>query len=132
MITLDTSGLLALIDRNDTDHVACLNSVERDPGPYVVPVAILAEIGWFLERRFQSHVQSAFLQDLTEGAYALSWDRSDADRIARLANKYSDLPLGMADAAVIACAIRYGGRVLSVDHHFQVVARGEKNLRVLP
>lgn len=132
MITLDTSGFLALLDRRDPDHEACTSVAQSDGGPYLVPVAILSEIGWFLEGRFPVHVQAAFLQDLRQQAYALEWDGSDIARIEQLAARYSDLPLGIADAAVIACAIRNGGRVLSVDSHFSIVARGEKALHVLP
>jgi predicted nucleic acid-binding protein len=48
----------------------------------------------------------------------------DLARIRMLVNRYDDLRLGFADAAVIACAERYGGRVLTLDlRHFGVVAR---------
>ncbi len=53
-------------------------------------------------------------------------------RIRALARRYADLPLGFADAAMIACAKRHGGRVLTLDlRHFGVVAR-EGGLIVLP
>jgi len=52
--------------------------------------------------------------------------------IRALTRRYADLPLGFADAAVIACAERHGGRVLTRDlRHFGVVAR-EGRLIVLP
>jgi uncharacterized protein len=132
VITLDTSGLLALLDRQDPDHSACLTVMQHDSGPYLIPVAILSEIGWFLERRFPSRVQTAFLEDLRTGAYTPDWAPADVARIERLARDYVDLPLGIADASVIACAERNMGRVLSLDHHFQIVARGEKRLVALP
>ncbi|CAN5537467.1 hypothetical protein BH23CHL5_BH23CHL5_01160 [soil metagenome] len=38
--------------------------------------------------------------------------------------RYADLPLGYANATVIAAAERNGGRILTLDHrHFGVVAR---------
>jgi hypothetical protein len=58
---------------------------------------------------------------------------ADSDRAQQLTQRYRDLPLGFADAAVIACAERNGGRVLTIDRrHFPVVARGEKTITVLP
>jgi predicted nucleic acid-binding protein len=46
--------------------------------------------------------------------------------------RYADLPLGFADASVIACAERHGGRVLTLDlRHFGVVA-GEGRLTLIP
>jgi predicted nucleic acid-binding protein len=42
------------------------------------------------------------------------------------------LPLGSADAAVIACAERHGGRVLTLDRrHFGVVER-EGTISLVP
>jgi predicted nucleic acid-binding protein len=77
--------------------------------------------------------ENLFLDDLRTGGYAAVWDEQDLDRIQRLIGKYGDLPLGFADACVIACAERYGGRVLTTDRrHFEVVARGEKSVDLLP
>lgn len=133
MITLDTSGLLSLLDRNDPDHAACVEVLRKDRGPYFISIAILSEIGWFLETRFPLYVAPAFLQDLRDGAYMLDWEPEDLRRIHQLATKYHDLRLGIADAAVIACAERHRGRVLTTDRrHFPVVARGEKTITVLP
>src|SRR5581483_1433843 len=48
------------------------------------------------------------------------------------AERYRDIPLGFADAAVIAGADRRGGAVLTLDmRHFSVVAR-ERRIRVVP
>jgi predicted nucleic acid-binding protein len=77
--------------------------------------------------------ENLFLDDLRTGGYAAVWDEQDLDRIQCLIGKYGDLPLGFADACVIACAERYGGRVLTTDRrHFEVVARGEKSVDLLP
>jgi predicted nucleic acid-binding protein len=47
--------------------------------------------------------------------------------------RYESLGLGLADAAVIACAERHRGRVLTFDRrHFPVVAQGEGTITVLP
>jgi predicted nucleic acid-binding protein len=133
MMTLDTSGLLALFDVKDPDHTACRAAFDGDSGPYFISIAILSEIGWFLRTRFPSRVEGEFLQDLRDGAYILDWDANDVERIHELTFRYHDLDLGIADAAVVACAERHGGRVLSTDSRdFPVVARGEKTILVLP
>lgn len=44
VITLDTSGLFALLNRSDPDHVAARDALMSDGGPYLVPVGILGEI----------------------------------------------------------------------------------------
>ena len=45
--------------------------------------------------------------------------------------RYRDLPLGFADAAVVAVAERNGGVVLSLDRYVHRVAQ-EGTIRVLP
>jgi len=77
-------------------------------------------------------VLDAFLSDLVESAYTLDCGENDLGRIRELVRRYDDLPLGLTDAAVVACAERSGGRVLTLDHrHFSVVARGEP-IEVVP
>ncbi|MGI9112694.1 MAG: type II toxin-antitoxin system VapC family toxin [Gaiellaceae bacterium] len=128
LITLDTSGLLALIDSRERHHDSVLEAFDADPGPHVVPAALLGEIGHFLEPR----AATAFLLDLAEENYELDCGEHDLVRAAALAQRYESLPLGLVDAAVIACAERRGGRVLTLDRrHFDVIAR-EVALEILP
>jgi predicted nucleic acid-binding protein len=133
VLTLDTSGLLALLNTADPAHQACVSALRAERPPYYLSVAILAEVAWFLETRFPGVPQRAVLDDIRGGSYTLDWAAGDMDRIVELTERYHDLPLGLADAAVIACAERHRGKVLTTDHrHFLVVARGEASLTVLP
>lgn len=133
MLTLDTSGLLALVDRQDAYHSACLAVLESDPGPFLISTAILSEIAWLLETRLPPRAEESVLEDIRTDAYSLDWHAHDLERIQELIRKYRDLPLGLADAAVVACAERRGGRVLTTDfRHFPIVARGERSITVLP
>ena len=100
--------------------------------PYLVPSGILAEIGYLIERRLGVPVLEAFLLDLEQRAFALVNSEDDLGRVRELVGRYADLPLGLADATVIACAERHGRQVLTLDHrHFGVVAR-EGKIEMLP
>jgi predicted nucleic acid-binding protein len=124
MITLDTSGLFALMNRRDPAHQKVRKVLLADPGPYLVPAGILAEITYLLERRYGGKALDAFLEDLESGTFRLDCGEGDLGRVRALASRYADLPLGFADAAVIACAERNGGAVLTLDRRdFGVVAR---------
>ncbi len=80
----------------------------------------------------QLEALEAFLQDLETGAYALDCGDQDFGRIRELVRRYDDLPLGFSDAAVITCAERNGGRVLTLDQRdFQVVGR-EGRITIVP
>jgi len=125
-------ALLALANRRDPDHHRTTAALVADAGPYLVPAGILGEITYVLEQRLGLQVLDLFLDDLLTGAYALDCGASDFPRIKELVRQYSDLLLGFADAAVVACAERNGGRVLTLDlRDFGVVARAGK-LTVLP
>jgi predicted nucleic acid-binding protein len=51
VITLDTSALYALLNRRDPAHVAAVQALSDDPGPYLVPAATLGEIAFLVEQR---------------------------------------------------------------------------------
>lgn len=125
MITLDTSGLFALMNRADPDHEQVKTTLLSDPGPYLVPAGILAEISYLVERRLGMEVLESFIEDLTSGAFGFECGEEDLPRVRELISKYADLSLGFADASVVACAERASdGRVLTLDRrHFDVVAR---------
>lgn len=132
-ITLDTSGLFALMNRADPDHEAVRMTLLAETGPYLVPAGILAEISYLVERRLGTEVLESFIGDLVSGALSFECGEEDLPRIRDLVTRYADLALGFADASVVACAERAGdGRVLTLDRrHFDVVAR-EGNIIPLP
>lgn len=133
VITLDTSGLFALISRTDPDHEQVKTTLLSDPGPYLVPSGILAEIAYLIERRLGEEVLKSFIEDLTSGAFSFECGEEDLPRVRELISTYADMSLGFSDASAVACAERAsGGRVLTLDRrHFDVIAR-EGNITPLP
>jgi predicted nucleic acid-binding protein len=132
VITLDTSAIIALLDRNAPDHFSVSGVLRAESPPYLVPAAVLGETGYFIESRLGSRVLDAFLGDLAEGSFSLDCGGGDMSRVRELVDRYADLPLGLVDAAVIACAERSGQRTLTLDQRdFGVVSR-EVPLMILP
>jgi uncharacterized protein len=132
VIVLDTSALLALLDADDPDHAACATALRAERAPYAVPAGILAEIAYLVERKLGLDVLELFIKDLENGALTLDCGEGDLGRIAELVRRYEDLRLGFADASVIACAERSGGRVMTLDRRdLAVVAREGKLTLVL-
>ena len=132
MITLDTSALYALLNRRDRAHAAAVAALESDPGPYLVPAATLGEVAYLVEERLGIKVLDLVLADLESGAYTLDCGEADLGRARQLVQRYEDLSLGFVDAAVIACAERNGGRILTFDlRDFGVVA-AEGTITILP
>jgi predicted nucleic acid-binding protein len=132
LVTLDTSALVAILNPRDPDHARMVALIDAEPGSLFVPVAALSEVSYFIERDHGAFVLAAFLQDLIDGAYSLDCGERDWYRVQQLVNRYADLPLGLADAAVIACAERHGGQVATLDYrHFGTVA-GEGTIQIVP
>lgn len=127
MITLDTSAVFALLNRRDPAHGQVRGIMEDDPGPYLLPAGILAEAIYLIEDRLGARVLDAFLRDIETGALMFDCGESDWPRIRELVVRYADLPLGAADASVVACAERTGGMVLTLDQRdFSVLSREGK------
>ena len=132
MIVLDTSGLFAALAVDDDHHTDAAAALDADRGPYLVPAGILAEAGYMIETKLGAPVLDAFLDDLIDGAFSFDCGESDFSRIRELVNRYADMPLGLADASVIACAERTGARILSFDRRdFGIVAR-EGRVTLIP
>jgi hypothetical protein len=132
LITLDTSALFALANRRDPSHLVAVRALEDDPGPYLVPAATLGEIAFLVEQRLGSRVLDLLLADLQSGAYALDCGEDDLGRARELVGRYADLALGYVDAAVIACAERNGGRVMTFDLRDFGVAAAEGTITLVP
>ena len=92
---------------------------------------MLSELAYMVESRLGQYAMTAFLDDCQNGRFQLEWRESDLLRIQELMRQYADLPLGFADASVIALA-EHVGRVATTDRrHFNVV-RTRKPLELLP
>lgn len=130
-LTLDTSALVSIANTHDPQHRSVVETLASDPGPFVVPAGVLAEAAYMLEARLGPESLRAFLGDLEGGRLLLDCGDQDWSRIAEVVERYGDLPLGFADAAVVACAERRGGLVLTLDRDFEVVA-GEGRIRPVP
>lgn len=124
MLTLDTSGILAALNERDPHHAQAVAALRADGGPFIVPAGIMAEVAYMVEARLGPEALDTILADLQEGAFTMDCGEADLPRIRTLVTRYRDLPLGYADAAVVACAERKRARVLTFDlRHVIPVAR---------
>lgn len=132
MITLDTSGVVALVSVSDRRHEVARDALGSSEDDTVVPAPILAEIAYMLETRVGPKALRAFLDGLIRGETYLDCADADLPRTLELMDRYTDLPLGFADSAVIACAERSGGKVLTFDRRdFEIVA-AEVPITIVP
>lgn len=124
MIIVDTGVVVAMGNRRDDDHARCTELLTTTIEPLVLPEPLLVEVGYMLGSRAGASAEADFLRDVADGVYTLeSMMLADVARAAELVERYADLPLGTADACVVAVAERLGAtRVATLDtRHFSVV-----------
>jgi predicted nucleic acid-binding protein len=124
VLIVDAGPLYASAAAKDKNHAVCDELLNEAPGPLVVPHFIVAEVAYLLATRIGPHAEVAFAQSIADGELTVEpvLD-SEWSRIAELMEQYADLPLGMADASVIALAERHDAReIATLDRrHFSVV-----------
>lgn len=124
MIVADTGAIVALIDRSDRHHRTLRKVYERDPHAWVLPWAILPEVDYLVGAHVGPRAQEAFLADLADGTFGVSWgDEDDLDEARRLTERHRGLRMGLVDAVVIATAIRVkASAIATLDlRHFGAV-----------
>ncbi|MEZ4500412.1 MAG: PIN domain-containing protein [Thermomicrobiales bacterium] len=132
MVTLDSSALLAMLDSSDEHHASVVAEIRHDRGPLIVPVAIMSEVAYFVERDLGQRALEALVRDIVEGSFLLDYVESAWTRILELVRRHSDMELGLADASVIECAERHGSRVLTLDRRHLGVVEREGLIEILP
>jgi uncharacterized protein len=100
-LVLDTSAVLAFLNRSDPNHSVVSEIIVGEVGRLIIPVGILSEIGYLVEARLGSHVLDLFFDDIIKANFSLDCGLDDLVNVQQLVKRYSNLPLGYADAAVI-------------------------------
>ncbi len=128
MILLDTSGLLAWIDAGQRRHAEIATAMASVAPPFVLSPFVLAEIDYLLAERVGPAAERALLAEVEGGAFELpAFEAADIGAALRVIERYSDLPLGLADASLVVLSERYRTlTLLSLDErHFRLL-RGHR------
>lgn len=114
-VLVDAGPLIALLDRSDDEHDAVVGALERIHSPLASVWPALVEAMYLLS--FSWTAQEALWQMLeTAEVRLLPLGIEDAPRMRALMDKYRDLPMDMADAALVTVAEREDiQRVLTLD-----------------
>ncbi len=133
-VLVDAGPLVALIDGDDAFHAVCVKTSRSLRQPAVTVWPAFTEAMYLL--RFSVDAQANLWELVESGALDfLPLDRSDAPRLRQLMEKYRDLPMDLADAALVRVAEREGiHRIFTLDRRHFTVYRlpGRTRLRILP
>jgi predicted nucleic acid-binding protein len=133
-VLVDAGPLVALLDESDVHHVACVTALKtlRDPlvtvWPAFTEAMYLLGSSWPGQKALWSRVE-------TKALMLAPLDESDATRMRELMEKYRDLPMDLADAALVRIAEREDlTRIFTIDRrHFSVYRPGRRRrFSILP
>jgi uncharacterized protein len=126
-VLVDAGPLVALLDRADPAHRVCVGALKTLRGPLVTVWPAFTEAMYLLRSSWRA--QKALWSRLETDALALAaLDEADAPRMRELMEKYRDLPMDLADAALVRVAERESlSRILTLDRtHFSVYRAGRR------
>ena len=121
MILVDTGPLVALIHEDDNEDRACKDAFASFNEPLGTVWPVLTEAIYLLS--FSWEAQTALMEMIETGAVEiLPLGVADIPRIRELMRKYRDLPMDLADAALVRVAERERlRRVFTIDRRdFQI------------
>jgi len=136
MLIVDTSVIVASINRKERHHTACRALIERLDEPVVVPAPTLCEVDHLIHRQLDAAAMPEFLRRAGRDELTIEDLRAeDYTRTIELMERYADLDVGFVDAAVLAIVERLNEpKLATLDRkHFSVMQpRHVDALELLP
>jgi predicted nucleic acid-binding protein len=126
-VLVDAGPLVAFLDRGDAAHEACITALRTLRDPLITVWPAFTEAMDLLSGSWPA--QKALWSRLETGALALApLDEEDAPRMRELMDKYRDLPMDLADAALVRVAERESlTEIFTLDHkHFSIYRPGRR------
>jgi uncharacterized protein len=126
-VLVDAGPLVAILDQADSEHEACVAALRSLRDPLLTVWPAFAEAMYLLGRSWLA--QKALWSRLETEALGLApLDETDAPRMRELMEKYRDLPMDLADAALVRVAEREAlTHIFTLDRkHFSIYRPGRR------
>ena len=133
-VVCDAGPIIAIIDRRDKHHDECVEFLKSIVLPMVTVWPVLCEAWYLLEKR-GGRADEVLHWVEARHLRILRINPSDAARMRSLMEQYSDLPMDLADAALVATCERENlERVFTIDRRdFSVYRpRHTSHFQILP
>ncbi|HSZ69980.1 MAG TPA: PIN domain-containing protein [Solirubrobacteraceae bacterium] len=106
MIVLDTSAVLAFMDRRDANHDAVRDWMREQTQELITTPLVVAELDHLVARQGGPRATKALREDLNSGAYLVEWWPGAMRETIALATRHESMELGLTDASLLALAAR--------------------------
>jgi predicted nucleic acid-binding protein len=136
LIVIDTSVVLAFMDRRDGNHDAAASWMDANGEELVTTPLVVAELDHLVLRQGGPAAARALRDDLDANAYQLEWWQSAIHEAIAVARRHESMNLGLTDASLVALAARLETTSIATfdERHFRVLrpASGAKSFTLLP
>lgn len=113
---IDTGALIALLDRDDRWHRACVAAFERSRLPLATTEAVLTELFHLLDAGSEHHAAWSLLRSGAIRIFGVQ--QEDLPTLEKLMDRYRDRPMDFADATLVHLGSRQKlPDILTVDHN---------------
>ena len=119
-VLLDTGVIVALLDRSESFHRTCAQTVREVEAPLVTCEAVITESCYLL--RNLSGASGAVIENIAAGIFQVPFQLSrDTAGVRQVMQKYKDRKIDLADACLIHLADEFGtADILTLDRDFAI------------
>lgn len=123
---IDSGPLIALFDASDAYHLQVLNFLKNFKGQLVTSWPVITEVSHLLD--FNLQVQLDFMRWVEVGGVTLAEiSQEEVFALRQSMNKYTNVPMDLADASLIYLAEREGiTKIVSIDSDFAIYRTAKK------
>lgn len=123
-VLLDTSAIVALLDRAQSSHERAVAAVRSIAAPLITCEAVISE-SCYLLRKVRGAAE-AVIENVVAGLFGIPFQLpSQAPSVRQILKKYRDQRIDFADACLICLADQFAApAILTLDSDFQIYRWG--------
>lgn len=127
---IDAGPLIALFNKNDKYHKKIKEFIKSYKGILTTSWPVLTEVCHMLD--FNINAQIDFLKWIKLGGLKVEDIKTEEiDKIIKLSEKYSDIPIDLADATLIIISERLGIKeIITIDSDYYIYRTTEKEMLI--
>ena len=125
---IDAGPLIALFNNKDKYHKKILNFIKNYDGLLTTSWPVLTEVCHMLD--FNVNAQIDFLKWVSLGSLKVeNIEQLEIERIIQLSEKYSDVPMDLADASLVVLSEKLKIReIITIDNEYYIYRTIKKEM----
>ena len=125
---IDAGPMIALFNSDDKYHAGIIDFLKTYKGTLTTSWPVITEVCYMLS--YNTNVQIDFLKWIDRGGVKIEDIReSDIERIIKLSQKYSDIPMDLVDASLIIISERLKAKdIITIDSDYYIYRTLDKEM----